>query len=181
MKRIAVYCGSRMPENKNILDEAKALGKLFAQYDIALVYGGAKIGLMGIIADEVKTHGGRIIGVMPDVLVELEILRDDLDEVYLTDTMHTRKAKMMELADAFVALPGGCGTMEEIFEVITWNQIGIHHKPYAFLNIDHYYDGIKDYLDHALAQNLTSQENYERVLFIPDSSSLLKALQEKKV
>lgn len=165
MKRIAVYCGSRIPNNPAIIDQAVLLGNLLVKHDIELVFGGAKVGIMGIIADTMKAQGGRIIGVMPQVLVDQEILREDLDEKYVVDGMHPRKQKMMDLADAFIAFPGGCGTMEEIFEVITWNQIGIHNKPYGFINIDGYYQGIYDYLQTAYKENLTSQENINRIIF----------------
>lgn len=176
MKSIAVYCGSGTPKNPEIVQQTRNLGHYLAENDITLIYGGARIGIMGVLAQAVLEYDGHAIGVMPHVLVQREILHPDLSEVYQVETMHERKAKMMELADAFVALPGGCGTMEEIFEVITWSQIGIHTKPFAFLNIDHYYDGIQTYLNTALEQNLTSQANMDNIAFPTDIYALLAHL-----
>lgn len=171
MKRIAVFCGSKMPELPIYREEAVRLATYFSNNDIQLIYGGAKVGIMGLIADTMLQNDGYVIGVMPKVLAEKEILHEGLSESILVKDMHERKAVMMDMADGFIAFPGGCGTMEEIFEVITWNQIGIHNKPYGFLNIDHYYDGIKTYLDHAAHIGFSTQQQIDplfsnRVLMI---------------
>ncbi|CAH2760496.1 TIGR00730 family Rossman fold protein [Erysipelothrix amsterdamensis] len=165
MKRIAVFCGSKMPELPIYREEAVRLAKYFSSNDIQLIYGGAKVGIMGLIADTMLDNGGYVIGVMPRVLADKEILHEGISEAILVKYMHERKATMMEMADGFIAFPGGCGTMEEIFEVITWNQIGIHHKPYGFLNVDHYYDGIKMYLDNAERVGFSTKEQIDHIIF----------------
>ncbi|MDE8118145.1 TIGR00730 family Rossman fold protein [Erysipelothrix rhusiopathiae] len=167
MKRIAVFCGSKMPELPIYPEEAVRLATYFSNNDIQLIYGGAKVGIMGLIADTMLQNDGYVIGVMPKVLAEKEILHEGLSESILVKDMHERKALMMDMADGFIAFPGGCGTMEEIFEVITWNQIGIHNKPYGFLNIDHYYDGIKTYLDHAAHIGFSTQQQIDHIIFEP--------------
>ena len=165
LKTIAVYCGSRIPNNPIYKEVAIELANYFVDNNIRLVYGGATVGIMGIIADEMIRLNGTVIGVMPKVLTELEILHPNLTELIETEDMHARKKTMMDLADAFIAFPGGCGTMEEIFEVITWSQIGIHTKPYGFLNLDHFYDGIETYLDTATNTGFLSKENRSNIIF----------------
>lgn len=149
MKKIAVFCASRMPEKEIYKKEAINLGNYLVDHNYAMVYGGAKIGIMGLIADTMLKRDGTVIGVMPTVLSDKEILHPNLTHSYPVDSMHERKAKMMDLSDAFIAFPGGCGTMEEIFEVITWNQIGLHNKPYGFINVDGIFDGLKHYFNDA--------------------------------
>lgn len=165
MKKIAVYCGSRMPENPVYKENAIHLANYFVDHDIALVYGGASVGIMGVIADAMLARNGTVIGVMPTVLVEQEVAHPGLTELIEVKDMYVRKKTMMDLSEGFIAFPGGCGTMEEIFEVITWNQIGIHQKPYGFLNIDHFYDGIKQYLETCGATGFIPQEMLNRIVF----------------
>jgi len=152
MKRLAVYCGSSFGASEAYKDGAIQLGKELAKRNITLVYGGSSNGLMGAVADTVLHEGGQVIGVIPKVLVDREISHTGLTELYTVDTMHERKAKMAELADGFVVLPGGTGTLEEFFEVFTWGQIGLHQKPCGLLNIEHYYDPLIHLFDHMIEQ-----------------------------
>lgn len=140
MNAIAVFCGSSEGKSPTYRESAAALGRELAKRGITLVYGGAKAGLMGAVADAVLEHGGEVIGVLPHFLQEREIAHNGLTELILVDSMHERKAKMADLADGFIALPGGPGTMEEFFEIFTWGQLGLHRKPCGFLNVNHYYD-----------------------------------------
>lgn len=140
MNAIAVFCGSSEGKSPTYRESAAALGRELAKRGITLVYGGAKVGLMGAVADAVLEHGGEVIGVLPHFLQEREIAHNGLTELILVDSMHERKAKMADLADGFIALPGGPGTMEEFFEIFTWGQLGLHRKPCGFLNVNHYYD-----------------------------------------
>lgn len=179
MKRIAVYCGSKMPEQEIYRSEAIALATYFVEHDIQLIYGGAQVGIMGVIADTMLNLGGYVIGVMPKVLADKEILHQGLSESIIVNDMHERKALMIDLADGFIAFPGGCGTMEEIFEVITWNQIGIHHKPYGFLNLDHYYDGIQSYLNHAAEVGFSTKEQIDRIIFETTFEGYMKRMNQQ--
>ena len=140
MKSIGIFCGSSAGEHPLYLDTARLVGRTLAQQGLALVYGGGKVGLMGAVADAALEAGGVVIGVMPRGLVEREIAHRGLTELHVVEDMHERKTKMAALADGFIALPGGAGTLEEIFEQWTWAQLGIHEKPCAFLNIKGYYD-----------------------------------------
>ena len=172
MKNITVFLGSRKANKEIYHLSVKKLSQLIAKNNHTLVYGGAKVGTMGLLADTALELGAKVIGIMPEVLSNQEIIHDGLSEVYLTEDMHERKKKLQEIGDVFIAMPGGCGTMEEIFEVITWNQIGLHKKPYCFMNIDGFYDGIKMYLDHAYAQNFISKENYQNIHFFDSIEAL---------
>jgi uncharacterized protein (TIGR00730 family) len=136
MKAIGIFCGSSSGENPLYIETARDVGKILATADISLVYGGGKVGLMGAVADACLAHGGHVVGVMPRGLFEKEIAHQGLSELHVVENMHERKTKMAALSDGFIALPGGAGTLEEIFEQWTWAQLGIHHKPCAFLNIN---------------------------------------------
>lgn len=147
MKSIAVFCGSGEGASPAYREGAVRLGHELAKRRIALIYGGANAGLMGAVADAALERGGNVIGVIPCFLREREIAHKGLTELILVDTMHERKAKMAELADGFIALPGGPGTMEEFFEVFAWGRLGLHRKPCGLLNIRHYFDPLLDMLD----------------------------------
>jgi len=142
MKSIAVFCGSSEGASSIYKESAVKLGHALAERQITLIYGGANVGLMGAVADAVLGQGGRVIGVLPFFLQDREIAHKGLTELVMVDSMHERKAKMAELADGFIALPGGPGTMEEFFEIFTWGQLGLHRKPCGLLNINHYFDPI---------------------------------------
>jgi hypothetical protein len=146
MKSIAIFCGSAIGNSAKFTQQAQALGEALAERGIRLVYGGGKAGLMGIIADSALSAGGSVIGVIPQHLVDAELAHPRLTELYVVKNMHERKTKMSELAEGFIALPGGVGTLEEIFEQLTWGQLGIHQKPCAFLNINGFYDELLSFL-----------------------------------
>ena len=146
MKAICVYCGSNPGRKSSYMETAKQLGEVLASQSLSLVYGGAKIGLMGQVADSVLAKGGRVIGILPEGLSAKEVVHPGLSELHIVKGMHERKAKMAELADAFIALPGGFGTMDETMEMITWNQLGFQAKPIGFLNVDGFYDRLFHFL-----------------------------------
>jgi len=149
MKRICVFTGSNFGIRDAYRQAAIAMGRALVDADIELVYGGGRVGLMGVIADTVLEAGGVVLGVIPRALVEREVGHHGCSELLVVETMHQRKAKMAELSDAFIAMPGGLGTLEEIFEVFTWAQLGMHGKPLGFLNVEDYYDGLISFLRHA--------------------------------
>ena len=158
---MAVYCGSAVGNNPAYLAEARALGAAIASAGLGLVYGGANIGLMGAVADAALAGGAHAIGVLPELLADREIAHDGLTEFVLVSTMHERKARMVELADAFLVLPGGYGTLEELLEVVTWAQLGLHAKPCIVINTAGYWDGLLAFLDSAVAAGFIKQKNRE--------------------
>lgn len=148
MKRICVYCGSKSGERPAYLDAARDLGRRLAARGIGLVYGGAHVGTMGAIADEVLAAGGEVLGVIPHGLVALEVAHAGLSELFVVETLHERKAKMVELSDGLITLPGGFGSHDELFEALTWLQLGVHDMPVGLLNVRGYYDGLLAHLEH---------------------------------
>jgi uncharacterized protein (TIGR00730 family) len=150
LRSLCVYCGSNFGADPAFADAARALAALLAARGIRVVYGGGKVGLMGVLADTALEHGGEVVGVIPQHLVDREIGHTGLTELRVVGSMHERKALMAELADGFVALPGGIGTLEELIEVYTWSQLGLHRKPLGLLNVAGYYDGLAGFLDHAV-------------------------------
>lgn len=149
MQRVCVYCGSSPGEGDTYRDAAVALAAELTSRGLDLVYGGSSKGIMGVLADAMLQHGGRVFGVMPHSLVRKEVGHAGLTELHMTETMHERKALMSEMSDAFVAMPGGFGTLEEIIETVTWGQLGFHDKPAGLLNVAGYYDRLGEYLQHA--------------------------------
>jgi uncharacterized protein (TIGR00730 family) len=172
MKRLAVFCGSSFGASEAYRTGAIQLGKEFAKRDITLVYGGSSNGLMGVVADTVLAEGGHAIGVIPRVLEEREISHKGLTELITVETMHERKAKMADLANGFVVLPGGTGTLEEFFEMFTWGQIGLHQKPCGLLNISHYYDPLISLFDHMIEQKFL-QEKFRSMAIIEEKPEAL--------
>jgi hypothetical protein len=170
-RRICVFCGSSPGARPSYGEAAAALGRYIASSGISLVYGGAKAGLMGILADAALQAGGEVIGVMPRALVEKEISHPGLTELRVVGSMHERKAQMADLADAFLALPGGFGTFEEFCEVVTWTQLGLHRKPCGLLNIDGFYDQFLAFFDHAVEEKFIKPRNRRIVLSdsVPES------------
>ncbi len=148
MRRICVFCGSSMGARPEYAERAAELGRMIAQRGLGLVYGGGNIGLMGVLATAALEAGGEVIGVIPEALMKFEVGHPDLAELRVVGSMHERKALMADLSDAFIALPGGIGTMEELFEVWTWAQLGFHPKPLGFLDVAGYYDHLHTFLDH---------------------------------
>lgn len=162
---ICVYCGSSSGNHPEYTEMARAFGTEMAQRGIALVYGGGKVGLMGTVADAVLAGGGRAIGVIPRQLVELEVAHPGLSELQVVETMHQRKTRMYELSDAFVALPGGFGTMDEMFEMLTWAQLGLHRYPCAFLDVRDYYRSLAAMMDHMVAEGFVRSGQRDSVWF----------------
>ncbi len=173
MKRICVFCGSRPGLLPEYAEAAAELGRILAAMEMGLVYGGGGIGLMGIIAESVLDAGGRVTGIIPRALAEKEIALTRLDDLRIVSSMHERKALMAELSDGFIALPGGIGTIEEFVEVLTWAQLGIHHKPCGLLNISGYYDQLLAFFDHMADHGFISRESLEMVLVDDDPERLL--------
>ena len=147
-----------------------------AEKNLNLVYGGGNIGLMGEIAQSVIKNGGRAIGVIPQFLVEKELVYDELSEVHVVESMHERKAKMAEMADAFIAMPGGFGTLEETVEVLTWAQLGLHRKPIGLLNINGYYDSLNEFFDHMVAEGFLMREYKDMLLINEDPAAMLESI-----
>lgn len=176
MKRICVYCGSSQGNNPAFVSAAAEFGRLLSSRQIGLVYGGSQRGLMGAVSAAVKASGGEVIGVIPRGLCRKEVVDENLTELHVVDTMHERKAMMEQLSDGFVALPGGFGTFEEILEIITWAQLGLHHKPCAFLNVDGYYDSIVALFDGAVSSELIQPVYRHMVLFGHQPESLLERM-----
>jgi len=176
IKNICVYCGSSSGRQAIYTETAQAIGELLAEHEIRLIYGGAKVGLMGVVADAVLSKGGKVIGVIPDSLVNHEVAHDGLTDLIITDSMHTRKMRMAELADAFIALPGGWGTLDELFEVLTWAQLGFHKKPCGLLNVAGYYEGLKQFFKHTVDEAFVRGSNYDLLLIENEPKIMLDRL-----
>jgi uncharacterized protein (TIGR00730 family) len=171
--RIAVYCGSASGNNPTFLAEARALGAAIAAAGLGLVYGGATVGLMGAVADAALAGGAEVIGVLPDVLAGKEIAHAGLTRLELVSTMHERKARMAQLADAFLILPGGYGTLEELLEVVTWAQLRLHNKPVILINTVGYWDGLLAFLDTAVAAGFLKPKNRELLRVAADANEAI--------
>jgi uncharacterized protein (TIGR00730 family) len=180
MKTIAVFCGSSSGIDPIYKNEARRLGKALVAHGLDLVYGGATVGCMGAVADAVMESGGKVIGVIPKKLANVEIAHEHLTELHIVDTMHERKALMAEYADGFIALPGGTGTLEEWFEVFTWAQLGYHNKPCALLNINKYYTPILSLFDHMIEQGFVKEAYKNLILIDDDSENLIEKLKNYK-
>jgi uncharacterized protein (TIGR00730 family) len=177
VERICVFCGASPGARPEYRDATAALARLLVKDDIGVVYGGGGVGLMGALADAVLAEGGEVIGVIPRALVDREIAHRDVTDMRVVGSMHERKALMAELAGAFIALPGGLGTLEELFEVYTWAQLGLHRKPCALLNVEGYFDGIEDFLSHAVAERFLREEHRELLMIERDPGALLDRIR----
>ncbi|MEA2377717.1 MAG: hypothetical protein QOD13_1624 [Thermoleophilaceae bacterium] len=178
MERVCVFCGSSPGARPAYAEATAELGRLLAADGIGLVYGGGAVGLMGVLADSVLAAGGEAIGVIPQALVDREIGHSGLTELRVVGSMHERKALMAELADAFVALPGGLGTLEELFEVYTWAQLGLHRKPCGLLDVEHYYAGIVEFLEHAVREGFVREEHRAMLMVDRHPRALIERLRE---
>ena len=176
MRRVCVYAGSNPGNDLIYAQAARELADLLAERGIGLVYGGGRVGLMGVLADTALAAGGEVIGVMPQALVDREIAHEGLTELRVVASMHERKALMAELSDAFVAVPGGIGTLEELIEIYTWSQLGIHAKPCGVLNVDGYYDHLAAFLDHAVAAGFLKAEHRAVLSVASEPGELLERL-----
>jgi len=164
MESIAVFCGSSMGSEKIYREQAFLLGETLARRNVKLIYGGAKVGLMGSVADGVLAHGGKVTGVLPHFLRKKEIAHDNLTELIVVNTMHERKTKMSELCEGVLALPGGFGTLEELFEILTWAQLGLHQKPIAILNINGFYNDLLSCIETMVAKGFLKAVNQKMLL-----------------
>ena len=178
MKALCVYCGSRMGSRPAYADTARSLGKSLAARGITLVYGGGNVGLMGVMADTVMAAGGKVIGVIPQALVDKEVGHHDVTELIVVHDMHQRKLKMATLADAFIALPGGIGTLEELFETFTWLQLGFHRKPVGLLDVDGYYQHLNGFLERMVAENFLRADQLALLHRSTDPDHLLDELAQ---
>jgi uncharacterized protein (TIGR00730 family) len=176
MKSICVYCGSNSGSKPAYTERAAALGDRIAKEGLRLVYGGGNVGLMGTVANAVLEAGGKVTGVIPKQLADWEVAHRGLTELHVVESMHERKAKMAELSDGFVALPGGIGTLEELIEVYTWSYLGIHSKPLGLVNTDGYYDGLTAFLDHSVTEGFLRPQTRASLLVAPDPATLLDEL-----
>lgn len=176
MKNLCVFCGSRFGVNPRFKVDAEKLGQLMAQAGIDLVYGGGNVGLMGAVADAVMLGGGQVTGVIPKGLFDREVAHHKLTSLEITEDMHSRKARMSTMADAFVALPGGYGTLDELCEIITWAQLGLHKKPIFLLEIDGFWAGFLQFVDHCIRQGFITEQGLFTVVHSPEE--LIKRLRE---
>jgi uncharacterized protein (TIGR00730 family) len=177
VKRICVFCGSNKGVRAEYAAAAKAMGQALVKHNIGLVYGGGNVGLMGVIADAMLAEGGEVIGVIPQALVAREVAHQRLTEQRIVSTMHERKALMAELSDAFIALPGGMGTFDELCEILTWAQLGIHQKPCGILNVENYFMPLLAMFDHATAEGFLQVKHRALVLEASAPDTLIKALE----
>jgi uncharacterized protein (TIGR00730 family) len=178
MDRICVFCGASPGARPEYAQATTELARLLVADGIGVVYGGGGVGLMGVLADAVLAEGGEITGVIPRALLEREIAHRDVTDMRVVGSMHERKALMAELSDAFVALPGGIGTLEELFEVYTWAQLGLHQKPCALVNVEGYYDGIASFLADAVEERFLREENREMLVVEREPRALIERLRE---
>jgi uncharacterized protein (TIGR00730 family) len=173
MKRLCVFCGSRTGANPVYAQQAHLLGEALARRGFGLVFGAGNVGLMGILADAVRQHGGETIGVIPRALVERELAHQQLTDLRIVETMHDRKALMADLADAFIALPGGYGTLDELFEILTWRQLHFHAKPIGMLNVNGFFDPLMQWIERAIADDFVKEKNRELLIIEEDVERLL--------
>ncbi len=178
MKSIAIFCGSSNGSEEVYRSQAMLLGETLAQRNIRIVYGGAKVGLMGAVADAALNAGGNVVGVLPHFLRTKEIKHERLSELIMVESMHERKTKMHELSDGFIALPGGFGTLEELFEILTWAQLGLHKKPVGLLNVNGFYDSLQHLLDTMVEKGFLKEINYSMLLIGNDIAELLEKMNQ---
>jgi len=178
VKRVTVFCGSNPGARPEYVRAATHFGRVLATRKIGLVYGGSRVGTMGALARAALDAGGEVFGVMPTLLIERELAFDGLSDLRIVETIHDRKALMLELGDAVVALPGGLGTLEEFFEVVSWGQLGLHQKPFGLLNVCGYFDPLMRFLDHAVDQRFVKAEHYAMILIDDTPEGLLDRLQQ---
>ncbi len=176
LRSVCVFCGSRPGDDPAFIDAGKAFGRAIAERGLTLVYGGARVGVMGAVADAALARGGRVIGVIPKGLVSMEIAHDGLSELYLTERMDDRKNRMIELSDAFVALPGGFGTYDELFETITLGQLGLHDKPNGLLDVEEYFQPLLALVRHTIARSFANPQDERLFVVEQDPVRMLDAL-----
>lgn len=180
MRAICVYCASSTGNDAGLAAAATSLGRALAQRGIELVYGGGAVGLMGVIADATMEAGGRVTGIIPASLMPREVAHRGLTRLVEVDSMHARKARMIESSDGFVALPGGFGTLEELAEVLTWSQLGFHAKPIGLVNVGGFYDGLLSFLDRAVTDEVLKSSNRDLLLTSEDPVALLDLMEASR-
>ena len=176
MKHVCVFAGASGGARPEYREAAQELGRALAGRQLGLVYGGGRLGMMGVLADTVLAAGGRVTGIIPERLVEREVAHQGLSELLIVTSMHERKARMAAMSDGFLALPGGLGTLEELFEVLTWAQLGLHDKPCGLLNVRGYFDGLLAHLDHSIAEGFLRPESRPLLLVATEPDALLEQL-----
>jgi hypothetical protein len=176
MKRICVFCGSSSGENLIYRKHAEKLGKLMAEMNIDLVYGGGHVGLMGVLANSALDHGGKVIGVIPQSIADLELAHHGLTQLHIVESMHERKQLMGELSDGFIALPGGFGTLDELSEVLTYNQLRVYDKPVGVLNVNGYFEGLLKFLDHCVEEKFVRQEHRNNIKVAERAEDLISIM-----
>ncbi|RPI75311.1 MAG: TIGR00730 family Rossman fold protein [Desulfobacteraceae bacterium] len=174
LNNVCVYCGSSPGRIDLYAESARTLAAALVDRNIGLVYGGASVGLMGLVADSVLTGGGRVTGVIPQAMVEKEIVHNGLTNLHITKSMHERKTIMSELSDGFIALPGGIGTLEELFEIWNWAELGYHQKPCGLLNIANYFDGLIGFLEHSVAEKFVKKSHFEMLIVESEPGRILE-------
>lgn len=180
MERVCVYCASSSKINPIYFETAEKLGKIFANNNTELIYGGGSVGLMGKLADTIMDAGGKVTGVIPRFMCEVEWQHNGISDLVITETMHERKEKMATLADAVVALPGGCGTIEELMEVITWKQLGIFNKPIVILNVNNYYSHLIAQLEQSIDEHFMIEKHREMWTVVTTAEDVLGAIKSAK-
>ncbi len=180
MKSVCVFCGSNTGKGEVYRSAATALGEAIARQGLRLVYGGGRIGLMGVLGAAALAANGQVIGVTPRRLLDRELVHRGLSELHVVETMNERKALMAELADGFIALPGGLGTLDEMFEMLTWNQLGYHRKPCGLLDAGNYYSNLRAFLDHSVAENFVTPEHRDMLMVEQDPDRLLSRLATER-
>ena len=178
VKRLAVYCGSAPGLDPIFAEATRATASAMVERGVDLVYGGGRLGLMGLVADSVLEFGGKVYGVIPAALVDLEVAHTGVTELFHVANMHERKAKMTDLADAFIALPGGIGTLDELFEAWSWNALGYHAKPFCLLNVGGFWDGLIEFIDHATTSGFLSASRRRQLLVATTPEDALNLLDE---
>ncbi len=178
MRNICVFCASSLGDNEIYAQTARTVGKMLAENGIQLIYGGGNVGLMGQLAQTVLAHGGQVTGVIPEFLIRKEDASLTLTELIVVDTMHARKTRMAELSDGFMTLPGGFGTMDELCEILTWAQLGLHDKPIGILNVNYYYNPLLQLFDHMVQEKLLRKENRDMILVDTNPLTLLKKMYQ---
>jgi uncharacterized protein (TIGR00730 family) len=177
MNRICVFCGTNTGSRPDYGAAARELGRILAEQGIELVYGGASVGIMGELADSVHEHGGHVTGIIPQQLMEKEVAHTGIANLIVVASMHQRKSQMADMSDGFIALPGGIGTLEGFFEILTWSQLGIHAKPSGILNVAGYFDGLTRFLDHAVKEGFLTEEHRSAIIMETEPGRLLERMQ----
>ncbi len=178
MKRICIFCGSSQGKDNSYGTAANELGRHFAKNDIELIFGGGRVGLMGIIANAVINAGGKTTGIIPKRIVDMEIAHNGLTQLHIVDTMHERKALMAQLSDGFIAMPGGFGTLDELSEVLTYNQLRYYDKPVGIFNVNGYFDGLLSFLDHCMHEGFVRPEHRHNILVSDNAEELIEMMKD---